>query len=76
MYKRRIIVFLVIVGAVMVSLVGRLAYLQFVEAETYLKDAEQYLRKVEMMSPMRGRILDRRGRILAIDEPSYELCIE
>ena len=76
MYKRRVIVFLTIVGAVMGGLVGRLAYLQFVQGETYLKDAERYLREVEMMPPVRGRILDRQGRILAIDEPCYELCIE
>ena len=40
MYKRRIIVFLVIVGLVLVGLAGRLGYLQFLQADVYLKDAD------------------------------------
>ncbi len=76
MYKRRIIVFLVIVGLVLVGLASRLWYLQFLQADVYLKGAEQYLRDTEMMLATRGQILDRRGRILAIDEPCFDLSME
>ncbi|MHC4295558.1 MAG: penicillin-binding transpeptidase domain-containing protein, partial [Planctomycetota bacterium] len=75
MYKRRIKVFFALVWVILLSLAIRLGYLQIVKGQDYLDKAEDRLRRVEMLPPTRGRILDSRGRILAIDSPCFELCM-
>ena len=76
MYKRRVMVFLVIVALGLTGLLLRLGQLQIVRGEDYLRDAERFLRRPEYLPSVRGRILDRKGLILAIDEPCYDMCLD
>jgi len=76
MYKRRIAVFLAVIGLVLASLAAKLFRVQVLQADSLLSDAEQYLNKPRLLPAMRGRILDRQGRILALDEPCHDLCLD
>ncbi len=76
MYRRRIKVFLTIISLILLGLLARLGYLQLVRGREYLEGAEEFLRRPELLPAMRGRILDRKGRILAIDEPCFDVCLD
>jgi len=76
MYKRRIIVFLVVITLVLVGLLARLLQVQIIRGDEYLVDAEQYLRRPEFLPAVRGKIVDRNGLILALDQPCYDLCLD
>ncbi len=76
MYKTRVMVFLGIIAMVMVSLVLRLGYLQLVRGDHYLLAARLSLQRTEVLPARRGQILDRKGRILAMDRPCYDFCLD
>ena len=77
MYKRRIIALLIIIAICLLTLVCRLGWLQLIEAEEYLADGDQDLRSPPVWLPaMRGRIVDRHERILAYDEPCFDLSLQ
>jgi penicillin-binding protein 2 len=75
MYKQRIKVFLGLMAAVFLLLVGKLVQLQVIEGKQYRLKAEEAMRKVNILPVMRGKITDRKGRILAMDEPCFDLCL-
>lgn len=75
MYKQRIKVFLGLVAAVFLLLVGKLVQLQVIEGKQYRLKAEEAMRKVNILPVMRGKITDRKGRTLAMDEPCFDLCL-
>jgi len=75
MYKQRIKVFLGLVAAVFLLLVGKLVQLQVIEGKQYRLKAEEAMRKVSILPVMRGKITDRKGRTLAMDEPCFDLCL-
>jgi penicillin-binding protein 2 len=75
MYKNRVKVFLGLMSAVFLLLVGKLVQLQVIEGGQYRLKAEQAMRKVNVLPVMRGKITDRNGRILAMDEPCFDLCL-
>lgn len=58
---------------VMVVFVGRLLYLQFAMAETYISRSEQNFIQERSISPLRGRILARDGTVLADNRVAYDL---
>jgi penicillin-binding protein 2 len=58
---------------VMVVFVGRLLYLQFAMAETYISRSEQNFIQERAISPLRGRILARDGTVLADNRVAYDL---
>ncbi|MBU0718004.1 MAG: hypothetical protein KJ749_07135, partial [Planctomycetes bacterium] len=77
MFETRLKVLLGIWGIVGIAIVARLAQLQLVRAEYYQHRAEQALHvKPKPMPFVRGSILDRTGRILVNDEPSWDLEID
>jgi len=76
MYKHRMKVFLGLLAAVFLLLAGKLVQLQVVEGEGYRHKAEEAMRDVKILPVMRGQITDRKGRILAIDEPCFDLCLD
>jgi len=75
MYKQRMKVFLGLLAAVFLLLVGKLVQLQVIEGKQFRLKAEQAMRKVSILPVMRGKITDRKGRILAMDEPCFDLCL-
>ncbi len=77
MYKRRIIAFMIIIAICLLTLVCRLGWLQLIEADEYLADGDKDLRSPPVWLPaMRGQIKDRHGRILAYDEPCFDLSLQ
>ncbi len=75
MYKLRMKIFLGLLAAVFLLLAGKLVQLQVIEGEVYRNKAEEAMRKVKVLPVMRGQVSDRKGRILAIDEPCFNLCL-
>lgn len=75
MYKNRMKIFLGLLVAVFLLLAGKLVQLQVIEGKGFRNKAEEAMRKVKILPVMRGQITDRKGRILAIDEPCFNLCL-
>lgn len=57
------------------SLAGRLYYLQVVEAKRYARLADENRISIRLLTPPRGRIIDRFGVALATNQPSYRSVI-
>jgi len=76
MYKRRIVALLVIIVLVLAVLAGKLFFVQVLRADGILDDAAQHLSRLKLLPAIRGRILDRAGRILAFDKPCHDLCLD
>jgi penicillin-binding protein 2 len=69
-------IFLVLIAAVFAVVVARLWQLQVVGGEAHRREAEAALHSVELLAAGRGRILDRRGEILAMDKDVDEFCLD
>ncbi|MDY7009830.1 MAG: penicillin-binding transpeptidase domain-containing protein [Planctomycetota bacterium] len=76
MYERRLKVFLVVVVVATSIVVGRLAHLQLIQGAQYRRRAEELLVYGELLPTVRGKVLDCRGRVLAYDEPCFDLCLD
>jgi penicillin-binding protein 2 len=57
------------------ALVWRYYNLQMVEYERYLTESERNRVRLESVPPKRGLIVDRKGRLLASNEPTHRLSI-
>ena len=57
------------------GLVGRLYYLQVVEADTYRMLADDNRINMRLLPPLRGRITDRFGEGIAINRQTYQLVL-
>ena len=75
MYKLRIKIFLGILAGVWVILTAKLVHLQVIQGQSYRRKAEDAMRRVDILPVMRGKITDRKGRILALDDPCFDLCL-
>ncbi len=75
MYKLRIKIFLGILAGVWVILTAKLVHLQVIQGQSYRRQAEDAMRRVDVLPVMRGKITDRKGRILALDDPCFDLCL-
>lgn len=57
------------------TLLARLYYLQFIKADTYATLAEDNRINLQLMAPLRGKILDRRGKPLAENKLYYQVLM-
>jgi penicillin-binding protein 2 len=57
------------------GLVGRMYYLQVVESEKYKTLADENRISLKLIAPKRGRILDRFGRPMAINQQNYRVML-
>lgn len=57
------------------ALVGRMYYLQVVEADRYRMLAEDNRISLRLLPPPRGRIVDRQGRSLAVNEQNFQILV-
>lgn len=57
------------------TLVGRLYYLQVIDADRYATLAEDNRINLKLLTPPRGRILDRYGQPLALNRQNYRVVI-
>lgn len=77
MFERRLKLILAGFGVVLMILVARLIDIQVVHANDYRVVAERVLlRPAKILPFVRGRILDRHGRVLASDEPCWQVCVD
>ena len=75
MFERRLKVFLGILSAVVILLLGRAAQLQVAQAEDWRKAANDTLKKTSHIETSRGSILDRNGRPLAGERACSDACV-
>lgn len=76
MYHRRLLLLAALVGLGMLVLAGQLARLTLADPEGMRERAESVLQDRRFIPTTRGRVLDRQGRVLAVDRPSYQLAVE
>ena len=57
------------------TLVGRLYYLQVLQSDRYLMLADENRINIKLLPPPRGRILDRKGEILATNRLNYRVAL-
>src|SRR5580704_9730695 len=61
--------------ALLATLAGRMYYLQVVQADRYAMLADENRINIRLVSPPRGRVLDRFGAILADNRPTYRVVL-
>jgi penicillin-binding protein 2 len=76
MFHRRLLLQWVVLCAVIGVLVVRLGQITLAENAERLEAAERRLVRRDWSPTTRGRILDREGRVLAMDRPSYGVAID
>ncbi|MFW5732214.1 MAG: peptidoglycan D,D-transpeptidase FtsI family protein [Planctomycetota bacterium] len=76
MYRRRILIFMVVIAGALAGVTARLAYLQIVRGDELRFQAAQTLQGEDLLPARRGSITDRHGRILAIDRPCFDFCLD
>jgi cell division protein FtsI (penicillin-binding protein 3) len=73
--RRRLIAALVVIGAILLGLIGRVAYLQTTEAENLRSAAaDQWTRSVSIPA-QRGTVFDRHGAELSMSVPAVTVSI-
>lgn len=75
MFHRRLAMLLVAFAGVLIVLGTQLGRLTLVQGAQHLADARARLVVRTWMPTVRGRILDRRGRVLAQARPSYDIAL-
>lgn len=74
-FTRRALVLGGVKGALMLTLAGRLGWLQLAEASHYSTLAENNRINMKLLAPTRGIILDRTGAKLAVNEQDFRALI-
>ena len=79
MYDKRVKIFIILIALFLLVCLFRLAQMQLL-TDSSLQDEIARLKLQRGLSrqlkTVRGKILDRRGRILAVDEPQFQLHID
>ncbi len=76
MLRRRLIM-LVVLAAMALAVIGtRLAALEIFQHTHWLDEARSFTYRHYMIPTRRGEIMDRKGRLLAVEIPCYNLAIE
>ena len=76
MFARRVLSLALVFAVVALALTARLGQLTIAKGDEYLADAQTRLVRTRWLPTVRGRILDRKGRVLAADRASYEVAID
>ena len=78
MYDKRIKIFIFIIAAFLLVCLLRLAQMQLLTASSVQHEIAKLKRQraqTQQLKTLRGKILDRKGKILAHDRPRFYLCI-
>ncbi|UCF00358.1 MAG: hypothetical protein JSV82_04650 [Planctomycetota bacterium] len=79
MYSKRIKIFVILIALFLFAFLVRLTQMQLISGSFY-RDRIATLKlqqgRSRQLRTIRGRILDRKGRVLAVDEPKFQLCID
>lgn len=76
MFERRLKIFLAVLIGFAAVLVLRAVQVQVVQRPIWREQAERTMKRSETLETVRGRILDFRGREVAIDAPSIDACVD
>lgn len=76
MSRGRLYTVLAVMWLMLFGLGVRLVFLQVVHYDHYLEKSEKRRRRIEYIPARRGRIIDSKNRVLAVDQPRYELCVQ
>ena len=74
--RQQPLVLLVVVLLFCGAMVSRLVWMQLLEGSRYRELADENRIRLVPRSPIRGRLLDRKGRVLATSRLSYSLYLE
>jgi cell division protein FtsI (penicillin-binding protein 3) len=69
-----VIYFIVLIAAF--AIVGKAAYIQFVEGEEWIEKAETLTMQYETVEPVRGNIYSSDGKLLAVSVPEFEIRVD
>lgn len=75
MFNRRIFMMGSVIAFGLFALTGRLMHLQFIQGGRYRKLSEANQYNFRIIPPQRGNILDREGRVIAGNRPSFRVMI-
>ncbi|HCD32837.1 MAG TPA: hypothetical protein DER01_10565, partial [Phycisphaerales bacterium] len=75
MFHRRLLLLalMMIIGGIILT--SRMSYMTLVQANDWRRMAESRLTTQQFIPTVRGRILDRQGRVLAADSPAYDVAV-
>jgi penicillin-binding protein 2 len=72
-FSQRTLGAMLVVGALVLTLLGRLVFLQVLRHDYYLDLSQGNRVRLDAIPASRGLILDRNGKVLADNEPAYQL---
>ena len=75
-FHRRLILLLAVLVIVAGGLSAQLARLAILEGDMHSRQTETFLRRRTFLPFVRGKILDRRGEVLAADRASWDIQVE
>lgn len=73
--RARLIAALLVVVTLLLALIYRYYSLQISQHEAFLTQSDRNRIRVEVVPPTRGQIVDRKGRVLAANQPAYVVGI-
>ena len=76
MFERRLKIFLVFLGAVTAVLIARAVEVQLMHHDYWVSQAAESMRHATYTETTRGSLLDCKGKILAVDEPSMDASVD
>jgi penicillin-binding protein 2 len=76
MFHQRLVLLGVLIALGMVAPVAQLWRWTVVHGETKRREAESYLTTWKWLPTTRGQLLDRKGRVLATDRPSFDIAVD
>lgn len=76
MFRRRLLLLLGLLGFAMLAIVGQMGRLTVVQGAELLAEAERRLVRTGWIPTVRGRVLDRKGRVLAHDRAGYDAAVD
>ncbi|MFW5857968.1 MAG: peptidoglycan D,D-transpeptidase FtsI family protein [Planctomycetota bacterium] len=75
MFNQRVQIIAIGFGLGFLLMLGQLTRLQLIHGDELRRQGESRLHRLEQIVPRRGSILDRNGRVLAEDKPTWDLWI-
>lgn len=75
MFHRRLLLLAVVICLCFTALATQLANLTVAQASLRRAEAESVLAETTLVPTLRGQIIDAKGRVLAIDRPTYDVSV-
>src|SRR5438552_18380307 len=76
MFERRVKIFLGLLIGITVLLMARALQVQVIGRSRWHDLAERTMQRDDLVPTSRGRILDSRDRVIALDQPCVDACVD